>query len=278
MAFIILSDRHGEFDRRELHDALTIGRSLDCELAVRDVLLSRRHCRVEPHGARWVLIDLDSKNGTRLGEEPVTRHILEDGDTVRLGHTTICFRDGPFVATAPRQRRAGVRPLDPYDAMSSTVAGIEVADMEEDSRVSGFPIPKPKPAEPRGYHEEGVGLLVASLASGVWDSRVVVELPRRRASRSLPRPVGGVWLTPSAQSQRPLRPAIGAAPRQILGMPVAKAAAPAGHAIVAAEPRQAPAAEPLPRPRRWVVLTYLGFAGSVFATSICAISWQYLWF
>src|SRR5277367_5506300 len=102
MAFIILGDREQEWERWPLRQAITIGRSFDCELPVRDTLLSRKHCRLEPHGNQWVLIDLKSRNGTRIGENQIAQQVLEDGDVIRIGQTQLCFRTGAFVpAKAP---------------------------------------------------------------------------------------------------------------------------------------------------------------------------------
>ena len=44
-----------------------VGRSPECDVAVRDLLLSRTHCRIEPAGHGWKVVDLNSRNGTGLG-------------------------------------------------------------------------------------------------------------------------------------------------------------------------------------------------------------------
>jgi pSer/pThr/pTyr-binding forkhead associated (FHA) protein len=171
MPYLILADRKGEFDRRDLAAGpVTIGRALDCDVSVKDILLSRRHCRVEPFDDRWLVTDLGSKNGTRVGSENVTRHILSDGDVFRIGKIQVSFHAGAFVpapknATRPRD----TRPADPNEALSGTVLGFQLFDMEEDSRVSGFPIPKPRPSEPPSYRQEADESIVAQMASTSWD-------------------------------------------------------------------------------------------------------------
>jgi len=159
MPYLILSDRHAEFDRVELFDeVVTIGRSPECAVQVRDAMLSRQHCRLEPReDGHWVLVDLDSRNGTLLMEDGtprrISRHLLGDGDVVSIGRSRVCFRDGPFVAAAPEdlERRSRIaRPADPHEALAGTVSGFVLEqDMEEDSRISGFPIPNPHRADPR---------------------------------------------------------------------------------------------------------------------------------
>ena len=98
MPYLILSDRGGEFDRRELRagESLVVGRSLECDVHIRDILLSRRHCKIESFNDRWVVTDLDSKNGTLVGNERVTRHVLIDGEVIRLGKSQIGFHAGQF--------------------------------------------------------------------------------------------------------------------------------------------------------------------------------------
>jgi adenylate cyclase len=55
---------------------------------VPDPDVSRSHAAVECHGARVVLRDLDSRNGTFVGEERVTQRDVEDRTEFRLGGTT----------------------------------------------------------------------------------------------------------------------------------------------------------------------------------------------
>ena len=189
MAFIILGDEQQEWERRPLRQAMTIGRSFDCDLPVRDTLLSRKHCRLEPHGNQWVLIDLKSRNGTMIGGERIARQVLEDGDVIRIGQTRVCFRAGAFVAAiAPNPAPSRVRPLDPHEAMAATMTGAEFAVTTQEPSPARFPKPKPKPAEPKSFQKEGVDMLVSKIASGTWDSRLASQALNRRPSQPLPWP------------------------------------------------------------------------------------------
>ncbi len=286
MAFIILSDREGEIERRELAaSALTIGRAGDCQIPVRDGMLSRRHCRIEPRDGHWVLVDLGSKNGTHIGESSVTSHILDHGDIIRIGRTRLLFQTGVFVPpTEPPRRRPSNRPIDPYDAMSSTVAGLDLeatdhADMKKLSQLSGFPMPMPKPPEPRGYVEDGVGMLVAKIASGVWDSRAMEKQAAGKTSSgssALLRTGQSLWIkpTPMRHLKRMLH-----APAHALRKPIMRevphpVAHPAGHPV--SKRRFADEVPAEHRPNRWLVVMYLGAAWAMFAASMCAIAWGVL--
>src|SRR5438045_8783426 len=96
MAWIVITANGEELDRRELSGGLTIGRPPECDVAVRDILLSRVHCRIEPAAHGWKLIDLGSKNGTRVGWQAVRAHELRDGDYLRMGRTRITYHAGQF--------------------------------------------------------------------------------------------------------------------------------------------------------------------------------------
>ncbi|MBK5237839.1 MAG: FHA domain-containing protein [Actinomycetales bacterium] len=53
-------------------DPITIGRSSDSSLVIKDDYTSTHHARLEIRGGTWILRDLDSTNGTLLGGVRVT--------------------------------------------------------------------------------------------------------------------------------------------------------------------------------------------------------------
>nr|WP_220475895.1 FHA domain-containing protein [Alpinimonas psychrophila] len=53
-------------------DTITIGRSADSSLVIKDDYTSTHHARLEIRGGTWILRDLDSTNGTLLGGVRVT--------------------------------------------------------------------------------------------------------------------------------------------------------------------------------------------------------------
>ena len=53
-------------------DSITIGRSSDSSVVIKDDYTSTHHARLEIRGDTWVLRDLDSTNGTLLGGVRVT--------------------------------------------------------------------------------------------------------------------------------------------------------------------------------------------------------------
>ena len=68
--------------------------------------VSRRHARIVVSTGDATIEDLQSKNGTFVGDEPVTaRRVLKDGDEIRLGSVRLRFR---AAAAGPSTRTAGV--------------------------------------------------------------------------------------------------------------------------------------------------------------------------
>jgi pSer/pThr/pTyr-binding forkhead associated (FHA) protein len=192
MAFIVVADKSREIDRRELTAPVIIGRAPECDLPIRDILLSRKHCLLEKIGESWVIADSGSKNGTRVNGELVTRHVLHDGDVIRIGRTRIAFRGGMFVPAPKGELRPHTRPADPIEAMASTVSGFKFNEDEEEKLdeavLAHFPRPKPHPAEPRGFEHDQVYSMLSDIASSAWDS-VLVAPSRRVRTTDLPRPL-----------------------------------------------------------------------------------------
>ncbi|MBI4616110.1 MAG: FHA domain-containing protein [Planctomycetes bacterium] len=81
--------------------ALVVGRRPDCEIAIPDLSISGRHCRLEVRATGVELVDLGSKNGSRVNGVPVANRVLADGDRIRIGDTVFRFEEG---RTGPRAK------------------------------------------------------------------------------------------------------------------------------------------------------------------------------
>ena len=73
-----------------------IGRSRQADICIEHESVSRRHARIHrENDGRFLLVDLDSRHGTRINGRPVKRQALESGDRLRFGGTSavlITFR------------------------------------------------------------------------------------------------------------------------------------------------------------------------------------------
>jgi hypothetical protein len=72
-------------------DVTTIGRAKDCDIAIDDSSVSRRHAELRLDGSAVWILDLDSTNGTEVNGRPIERARLEHGDRVVLGQTEARF-------------------------------------------------------------------------------------------------------------------------------------------------------------------------------------------
>lgn len=62
-----------------------IGRQADCDLVLRDGRISRQHAQIIEERGRLVLEDLDSRHGTFVNRQRVTRQELQPNDTIDFG-------------------------------------------------------------------------------------------------------------------------------------------------------------------------------------------------
>jgi adenylate cyclase len=93
MAKIIVS---GNEQRREyeLGAVNTIGRHPDNTLQILDRIVSKEHAQIlRQADGQYLFRDLGSLNGSFLGGERVSEHLLREGDEVMLGATTLTFQE-----------------------------------------------------------------------------------------------------------------------------------------------------------------------------------------
>jgi predicted component of type VI protein secretion system len=193
MAYIILTANGEELQRIELNGAVVIGRAAECDVAVRDVLLSRKHCRLErgtgKDKARWKLVDLASRNGTHVNWKKVSHYTLVDGDAVRLGRTWLTFKAEAFVAAGEdvkKRKSKLVRPADPHEALNGTVADFIFVDRDDQQQdFDGTP-------SPHGIQPMGGKAIYSPLSelSNSWDSIVATAVRPKRMARPIPRANG----------------------------------------------------------------------------------------
>ena len=75
----------------DVHGNVTIGRNPDSAIVLEDPLVSRRHAVVEQTPNGTLLRDLESGNGTYIGERRVLECRLTHGDIIRIGAIEIRF-------------------------------------------------------------------------------------------------------------------------------------------------------------------------------------------
>jgi hypothetical protein len=199
MPYIVVKSDREEIDRRVLGEAVVIGRAPDCDLTIRDILLSRKHCKLAETTEGWEITDLRSKNGTSVnGEKLIGTRLLKDSDVVRLGRSKIMFYSGLADEDVADRLMAPARPVDPNDSLSGTLTGFQMLMPGETENTENFPTPNPRPKDPDAYQRAEVQDLLSAIASSSWDSiyagarqanaggsmaDVTEEMPRKRRAR-----------------------------------------------------------------------------------------------
>lgn len=87
---------------------LVIGRAPECDLALKDSQVSRRHARLFWRGSRLIVEDLGSANGTLVNGMPISQpFLLSENDTVQLGDSALAVQ-----GLLSRELSATVRNMD----------------------------------------------------------------------------------------------------------------------------------------------------------------------
>lgn len=124
MARLIVREGNQERQHVIKEQITTIGRSEDNTITISDELCSRHHCQIVKSDRGYKLVDLESKNGTRVNGTTVNQHILKAGDIIEIGSCRLIFDDSPAHmfsasplqgsgASSARVMSPGVKPASP---------------------------------------------------------------------------------------------------------------------------------------------------------------------
>lgn len=70
---------------------ILVGRETNCDLCINNPAVSRQHALIYYDGVRWLVRDLNSKNGIKLNGKKVQVNVLNDCDQIQIGDCTISF-------------------------------------------------------------------------------------------------------------------------------------------------------------------------------------------
>lgn len=104
---------------------VTIGRAPTNQIVIKDERCSRHHAEIFLSEGNWILRDLDSRNGTMVGEERVKGdRVLTAGEVVRIAHAQMAFVHDlssafPDNPPEPKQEETVQGTIDDGDVLAS---------------------------------------------------------------------------------------------------------------------------------------------------------------
>ena len=90
-ASLLVIEGSDQGTRFMLTGEMLIGRGTQHPIRVLDTEASRTHARIRPEVEGWILEDLNSSNGTYVNGHKIKSAVLESGDQIRLGRTTLVY-------------------------------------------------------------------------------------------------------------------------------------------------------------------------------------------
>ncbi len=79
--------------RLQTGHSLTIGRRSKNDVVIGDPSVSGHHAKIDSVGDGFVLIDLQSRNGSFVNEQLITSRWLKNGDVINIGEHSLRFQD-----------------------------------------------------------------------------------------------------------------------------------------------------------------------------------------
>ena len=73
---------------------IVLGRSRECDIAINDANVSRRHAEIRHENGSFWIVDLNSTNGVEVNGKRIDRAQLEHSDRIVLGQTELTFEQG----------------------------------------------------------------------------------------------------------------------------------------------------------------------------------------
>ncbi len=141
MAKLVIVSQSMAGRSHELHaDRTTIGRVEDNTFQIVDPSVSSHHCEVLLRGSEILIRDLNSTNGTFIGDARISESPLKPGQTMRLGQIELKLEAEGAPATPLGAPSGGPPPpaKKPVDATMIMPRGVSLSELESSGRTPGF--------------------------------------------------------------------------------------------------------------------------------------------
>lgn len=89
-----------------------IGRKLDNDLVIQDIMISRHHAEIRFENNDFVIYDLDSSGGIFINNKKLEKGILYSGDIVLLANVPIMFMNENTDLEEESSKKTGSLPAD----------------------------------------------------------------------------------------------------------------------------------------------------------------------
>lgn len=90
-----------------------IGRTSECDVCIQDDdRISRVHARLDWDGHNWIVVDLESTNGSFVNGEKITERRLEPGDVIEIGDSQLRYLPLEVGDVAARKKTTKVSQVD----------------------------------------------------------------------------------------------------------------------------------------------------------------------
>ncbi len=135
---IVIQSADGNREHYSLEkDVTTIGRSRESDIFLPDQWLSRHHAEIRRKGEAWIIVDLNSKNGTLLSGQPAKGEVkLRPGDVITLGEHTLTYTEGAVAFDDNEKEPEGTRVFSAKELSDiSTKPAIDPQELARQNRV-----------------------------------------------------------------------------------------------------------------------------------------------
>ena len=110
-------------------EALTIGRTNDNKLPLDADGVSRKHAQILFVGKGYEVVDLGSRNGTKVNGQKVPRAILKGGDVIHIGGVDLVFEDDAPAGVYNAGTGIETRVVDVVGALAARLGRADLVDL-----------------------------------------------------------------------------------------------------------------------------------------------------
>ena len=156
MATLVVTEGRGAGRSYPVPRALVLGREKGVDVQIGDAGASREHCKIYQQDGDWFVIDLNSRNGTKVNGQKVSRWHLAHGDLITIGTTAIRF-DEP---AAKRPEAAAPAPAAPAAAKPAAAAARGPSAIDRERERIRTEAEKNRAQAPRAGSDDGSGIVI----------------------------------------------------------------------------------------------------------------------